>query len=39
LTSPDETTLAQINQEVEEMTSVFPLYQPTRRPSGVRRTA
>jgi glycine hydroxymethyltransferase len=39
LTRPDEATLAQVNQEVEEMTSVFPLYQSTRRPSRVRRTA
>ena len=39
LTRPDEATLAQVNQEVEEMTSVFPLYQGTRRPSRVRRTA
>src|SRR4051794_30979357 len=39
LTHPDETTLARVNQEVEEMTSVFPLYQTARRPSRVRRTA
>jgi glycine hydroxymethyltransferase len=39
LTHPDETTLARVNQEVEEMTSVFPLYQAARRPSRVRRTA
>jgi glycine hydroxymethyltransferase len=39
LTRPDEATLAQVNHEVEEMTSVFPLYQAARRPSRVRRTA
>jgi glycine hydroxymethyltransferase len=39
LTHPDEVTLAQVNGEVEEMTSVFPLYQSARRPSRVRRTA
>jgi glycine/serine hydroxymethyltransferase len=39
LSRPDEATLAQVNHEVEEMTSVFPLYQAARRPSRVRRTA
>jgi len=39
LTRPDEATLAQVKHEVEEMTSVFPLYQAARRPSRVRRTA
>jgi glycine hydroxymethyltransferase len=39
LTHSDEATLAQVNGEVEEMTSVFPLYQAQPRPSRVRRTA
>jgi glycine hydroxymethyltransferase len=39
LTRPDEATLAQVHHEVEEMTSVFPLYQAARKPSRVRRTA
>jgi glycine/serine hydroxymethyltransferase len=39
LTHPDETTLAQVNGEVEEMTSIYPLYQVMSRPSRVRRTA
>jgi glycine/serine hydroxymethyltransferase len=39
LTRSDEATLGQVKGEVEEMTSVFPLYQATPRPSRVRRTA
>jgi glycine hydroxymethyltransferase len=39
LTHPDEATLAQVNSEVEEMTSVFPLYQAASRPRRVRQTA
>jgi glycine hydroxymethyltransferase len=39
LTHPDEATLAQVNSEVEEMTSVYPLYQAASRPRRVRQTA
>jgi glycine hydroxymethyltransferase len=39
LTHPDEATLAQVNSEVEEMASVFPLYQAASRPRRVRQTA
>jgi glycine hydroxymethyltransferase len=39
LTHPDEASLAQVNSEVEEMTSVFPLYQAASRPRRVRQTA
>jgi glycine hydroxymethyltransferase len=39
LTHPDEGTLARVKAEVEELTSVFPLYAPARTAGRVRRTA
>jgi glycine hydroxymethyltransferase len=39
LTHPDETTLAQVRAEVEELTSVFPLYQSARAAGRMRRSA
>jgi glycine hydroxymethyltransferase len=39
LTHPDEGTLARVKAEVEELTSVFPLYAPGRTAGRVRRTA
>ncbi|MFL5403389.1 MAG: serine hydroxymethyltransferase, partial [Gemmatimonadales bacterium] len=39
LSHPDEETLARVNAEVEELTSVFPLYQSTRSASRIRRSA
>jgi glycine hydroxymethyltransferase len=39
LTHPDETTLAQVRAEVEELTSVFPLYQSARATGRMRRSA
>jgi glycine hydroxymethyltransferase len=39
LTNPDEGTLSRVKAEVEDLTSAFPLYQSTRLPSRVRRSA
>jgi glycine hydroxymethyltransferase len=39
LTHPDEASLARVRQEVEELTSAFPLYQPAKPAGRVRRTA
>jgi glycine hydroxymethyltransferase len=39
LTHPDEANLARVRQEVEELTSAFPLYQPAKPAGRVRRTA
>jgi glycine hydroxymethyltransferase len=39
LTRQDETTLARVREEVEELTSAFPLYQPRASAGRVRRTA
>jgi glycine hydroxymethyltransferase len=39
LTHPDETTLAQVKHEVEELTSVYPLYQSARVSGKIRRSA
>ncbi len=39
LTHPDEGTLASVKTEVEELTSLFPLYQARRGPSRIRRSA
>jgi glycine hydroxymethyltransferase len=39
LTHPDEGTLAGVKTEVEELTSMFPLYQARRAPARVRRSA
>jgi glycine hydroxymethyltransferase len=39
LTHQDDTTLAQVKAEVEELTSVFPLYQPARPARRFQRTA
>ncbi|HUF35121.1 MAG TPA: serine hydroxymethyltransferase [Gemmatimonadales bacterium] len=39
LTSQDEATLARVRAEVEELTSAFPLYQPTSAARRVRRSA
>jgi len=39
LTHPDEATLAQVRAEVEELTSVFPLYQSARTAGRMRRSA
>jgi glycine hydroxymethyltransferase len=39
LTHPDEATLGRVKAEVEELTSVFPLYQPAKPAGRVRRSA
>jgi glycine hydroxymethyltransferase len=39
LSHPDEGTLAGVKTEVEELTSMFPLYQARRAPARVRRSA
>jgi glycine hydroxymethyltransferase len=39
LTRPDETTLARVREEVEELSSTFPLYQPKSAAGRVRRSA
>jgi glycine/serine hydroxymethyltransferase len=39
LTKQDEATLSRIRAEVEELTSVFPLYQPRAASGRVRRSA
>jgi glycine hydroxymethyltransferase len=39
LTNPDESNLLRVKAEVEDLTSVFPLYQTMRMPSRVRRSA
>jgi glycine/serine hydroxymethyltransferase len=39
LTRQDADTLARVKQEVEELTSTFPLYQARRPAARVRRTA
>jgi glycine hydroxymethyltransferase len=39
LTHPDEGTLGRVKAEVEELTSIFPLYAPGRTAGRVRRTA
>jgi glycine hydroxymethyltransferase len=39
LTRQDEATLARVRQDVEELTSAFPLYQPRSATGRVRRTA
>jgi glycine hydroxymethyltransferase len=39
LTRQDEATLARVREEVEELTSAFPLYQPRSAAGRVRRTA
>src|SRR5918992_2679013 len=39
LTHPDEETLAQVREEVGELSSTFPLYQPKSAASRVRRSA
>src|ERR671919_12024 len=39
LTRPDEATLARVREEVEELSSTFPLYQPTSAVGRVRRSA
>jgi glycine hydroxymethyltransferase len=39
LTHPDEGTLSDVKAEVEDLTSAFPLYQSSRIPSRVRRSA
>jgi glycine hydroxymethyltransferase len=39
LTRQDEATLARVRQEVEELTSAFPLYQPKSAAGRVRRSA
>jgi glycine hydroxymethyltransferase len=39
LTRPDEATLARVREEVEELSSTFPLYQPKSAAGRVRRSA
>ena len=39
LTHPDESSLGRVKQEVEELTSMFPLYQPAKAAGRVRRSA
>ena len=39
LTHPDEGTLGRVKAQVVELTSSFPLYQPTRSTSRIRRSA
>jgi glycine hydroxymethyltransferase len=39
LTHPDEDSLSQVKAEVEDLTLAFPLYQSTRLPERVRRSA
>ncbi|MGH7508736.1 MAG: serine hydroxymethyltransferase [Gemmatimonadales bacterium] len=39
LTHPEEETLARVRAEAEELAAAFPLYQPRRTPSRVRRSA
>jgi glycine/serine hydroxymethyltransferase len=39
LTHPDEATLARVREEVGELSSSFPLYQPKSTAGRVRRTA
>ena len=39
LTHPDESTLARVKADVEELTSAFPLYAPAKAPGRARRPA
>jgi glycine/serine hydroxymethyltransferase len=39
LTRPDEATLARVREEVEELSSTFPLYQAKSTAGRVRRSA